>query len=371
MTTIPQVYRRPGQTNGGVTFLEKLDLIPAIFSIVCTLFRQLLSGPFRGERGTNSYRHHVTHGVVRKFNNRLTTSQWHYISKPFRTHYQSYCKVNSLTPQVTKLKNGTEAFWIGSPTSKRVIVYFHGGGFSLDGGPEHLKFWGDLVRNLNADSPQSVAILFLAYTLVPYATYPTQISEAVEVLKHLFQDMGRSPSTISLGGDSAGANMCVAVLSHLLHPCPELPSLSVKEPLNSLILVGPWISFRVDFESGKYNATRDIISISNGRKWSTAYMNGAPPTPYAEAFNADPGWWKGAETKVKHVLCVAGSDELLIDVIKLWVEKYKSETPEGHLELVVGRHEAHIAPIFEPLLGDSSPTQQGEAVKAFLKAKVL
>lgn len=252
-----------------------------------------------------------------------------------------------------------------------VVVYFHGGGFSLDGGPEHLNFWGNIVGSLNADSPQSVAILFLAYTLVPYATYPTQIREAVEILEHLIQDMSRSPSTISLGGDSAGANMCVAILSHLLHPCPELPSLSVKEPLNSLVLIGPWVSFRLDFESGEYNAARDIISISDGRKWSTAYLNGASSTPYAEALSADQGWWKGAETRVEHVLCVAGSDELLIDAIKIWVERYKDETPEGHLEFVVGRHEAHIAPILEPFLGDSASTQQGEAVKAFLKAKAL
>ncbi|KAL6241706.1 hypothetical protein RBB50_011488 [Rhinocladiella similis] len=371
MATIPQTYRQRGQTLGGATLMEKLDLIPATFSIVYTLLKQLLSGPFRGEYGTKLYRHHVTHGVVRKVNSRLTTSQMHYIAQPFRAHYQCYCQANNLTPIIIKLKTGTEAFWIGSPTATKVILYFHGGGFSLDGGPEHLFFWGNLVRSLNTDSPQSVAILFLAYTLVPYATYPTQIIEAIEALQHLIQDIGRSPSTVSLGGDSAGANICVAVLSHLLHPCPDLPALSLEKPLNSLILVGPWISFRADFESGKYNAARDIVDVSCGSKWSTAYMNGASSTPYAEALNANQGWWYGAETKVERVLCVAGSHEVLIDAIKIWIEKYRSETPNGHLEFVIGRHEAHIAPIFEPALGDSSSTQQGESIKAFLKAQVL
>jgi hypothetical protein len=37
---------------------------------------------------------------------------------------------------------------------------------------------------------------------------------------------------------------------------------------------------------------------------------------------------------------------------------------------VVGKGEAHIAPIIEPLFGDKTETEQGKAINSFLKARI-
>lgn len=251
------------------------------------------------------------------------------------------------------------------------VLTLSGGGFSLDSSSEHLTFWGkDVMSHVNKQSPETLSFLFLAYTLVPFETYPKQIQEAVEALKYLTEDLKRAPTTISLGGDSAGGNICLAVLSHLLHPHPHLPPLTLNQPLKTVLLMAPWVSFRTDFPSATSNADRDIVSTQNSEMWSSTYMAGEPSTPYAEPFSADPDWWKGAEKVVHYVICTAGSDELLLDQITQWVDKYKSVTPASHLEYVIGHRECHIAPIVELTLGDSTPTQQGEAFKAFLLAKL-
>jgi acetyl esterase/lipase len=206
---------------------------------------------------------------------------------------------------------------------------------------------------------------------VPYATYPAQLRESVEALNYVVHDLERPASTVSLGGDSAGGNLCLAVLSHMLHPNKNLPELKLREPLKSLLLIAPWTSYDVKtFKSAQSNRFRDVIDPSIAEVWSGDYLAGVPSNPYAEACLADAEWWRGAEKKVEQVICVAGSHELLIDAVTDWVKKYRSVTPAGHIEFVVGHEEIHTAPIIEPVLGDSTPTKQGEALKAFAKSRL-
>lgn len=50
----------------------------------------------------------------------------------------------------------------------------------------------------------NVALLLPSYELAPYARYPHQLIQAVEVLRHLVTELKYDPANIILGGDSAG-----------------------------------------------------------------------------------------------------------------------------------------------------------------------
>jgi acetyl esterase/lipase len=156
---------------------------------------------------------------------------------------------------------------------------------------------------------------------VPFGTYPVQFREGVEALDYVLNDLGRFPSDILLAGDSAGGNMCLAILSHLSHPSPDLPEVKVDSKLKALVLVAPWVSFKTDWPSSYRNKHKDIVTAVAGGKWGQDYLGGRPTSPYAEALEAPASWWEGA--KVEQLLCVAGSDEMLIDPINKWVDKYK------------------------------------------------
>jgi acetyl esterase/lipase len=196
-----------------------------------------------------------------------------------------------------------------------------GGGFSLDGSPDHLNWWAGQVQTELKDANKSSAFLFVEYTLVPHGTYPVQFKEGVESLDYVINDLKHSPSDVILAGDSAGGNMCLAVLSHIMHPSPDVPTLNLKGKLKGLVLVAPWVSFSTNFASTKKNAHKDIINGSVGEKWSADYMAGKEVTPYANALVAESDWWKNPA--VEHILCVAGADEMLLDAITEWVDKYK------------------------------------------------
>lgn len=246
-----------------------------------------------------------------------------YINKPFSKVYENWAQQNNLPAEIFKLKSGVNAFWVGDyKTAKYIVVYFHGGGFTLAGNDTHLRFWHTVHSDFeSSDIP--IATLFLEYTLVPHGTYPAQYCEAVEAVNYVLSDLKRPASDIILAGDSAGGNMALAVLSHIGHPSPDLApiALSAEDKLKALVLISPWVSFRLDFPSVEHNKYKDIHSSYAGIAWSRDYLGGKETSPYAEALVAPEGWWNDA--KVEHLLAVAGADELLADPIKEWFDAYK------------------------------------------------
>lgn len=168
-----------------------------------------------------------------------------------------------------------------------------------------------------------IAFLFLEYTLVPHATYPKPIYEAVEAVKYVMEDLKRPASQIMLAGDSAGGNMCLGVLSQIMHPSSEFPELKLAEgdKLKAIVAVAPWVSFNLEWPCEKKNRYKDIVTVYAGGMWSRDYLAGKPTTPYAEPLTADADWWKDA--KVEQMLVVAGASEILVDSINEWTSRYK------------------------------------------------
>lgn len=144
----------------------------------------------------------------------------------------------------------------------------------------------------------------------------------------MLEDLGRLPSNVILGGDSAGANLCLAILSHIMHPLPDLKELQIEQPLKALVLIAPWVTFDIKQPSGERNAQKDIFKVEMGTKWGNDYLGGQQSSSYSEALSAPAEWWRGA--KVEQVLAVAGTDEILVDPISLWAEKFMVSYSRQH-----------------------------------------
>ncbi|KAI1611359.1 Alpha/Beta hydrolase protein [Exophiala viscosa] len=352
-----------------ISFLEKLAIVPALLTTLCTVAFAAVTAPFRGEAGTRTFKEHILYTALRTAVKNLSTGQMQFISEPFSKIYEKWCKDNGSQPEFVTLKSGCKAFWMGDhQTAKYIVVYYHGGGFSLDGEDTHLKFYHGVQTTLK-ESDIPVAFLFVEYTLVPHATYPTQVREAVESVSYVMTELKRPASDIILGGDSAGGNMCLAVLSHLMHPSSDFPELKLADgdKLKALLLVAPWVHFGMHWESSRRNLQKDFVSPYGGEMWARTYLGGRESDFYTEAAEAPADWWKDA--KVEHVLCTVGSDELLFDCIDAWVKKYKSVNPDG-ITYVIGAHEAHIAPIMNVRFGLTTETEQGAAIKSWMKARL-
>lgn len=188
-------------------------------------------------------------------------------------------------------------------------------------------FYSEIVKPLNKEG-HDVAFFFLEYTLTPCASYPTQLRQAVEGLRYILDETKRLPSSVILGGDSAGANLVMAVLLHLSHPHPEIEPLDLEpgQKLAGAFACAPWVSFSMDWPSIQNNKHKDIIHIECLRTWAAAYLNGKQPDNWSEPMLAPTEWWK--DVMADHVLFVAGTDEVLISGIEMFVKKFKVSITE-------------------------------------------
>jgi len=369
MTAPPTAGQVVSKSIAQPSLFEKLDILPGLLSVVGTCLYTAVTAPFRGDSGAYTYGQHISYAALRKATGRFTTLQLQYIGEPFSKIYEKWCEGNGTTPNIITLKSGCKAFWMGDPkTAKYICVYYHGGGFSLDGDDTHIKFWNGVQNDAKA-SNITIAFLFLEYTLVPHATYPSQIYEAVEAVKYVMDDLKRPASQIILAGDSAGGNMCLGVLSQIMHPSSEFPELKLGdgEKLKAIMAVAPWVRFKLIHPSGKTNRYKDLVTEQAGTMWGDTYMAGKSTTPFSEPLTAPADWWKDA--KVEQLLAVSGANEVLVDSITEWVEKYKSVNPDS-ITYVIGANEAHIAPIIHLRFGNTEETEQGRAIKSFIKARL-
>ncbi|OAL56515.1 alpha/beta-hydrolase, partial [Pyrenochaeta sp. DS3sAY3a] len=204
-----------------------------------------------------------------------------YIFDSYEVIYAEYCKKHKIKPNFVLTANGGKGFWIGNPTAKYIFINFHGGGFAMDATKSYLDFWPGIQQQLKVQCIET-AWYYPTYTLTPHASYPVQFQEATEALRYISEDIGRQPSDIILVGDSAGANCCLALLSHLNHTCNDLSELRIDQSLRAVVLMSPWVSFSHEWPSHKNNLHKDIDAPEVTHLWSRMFLNGAKPNAYSE-----------------------------------------------------------------------------------------
>jgi alpha/beta hydrolase family protein len=211
--------------------------------------------------------------------------------------------------------------------------------------------------------PQT-SVFFVDYTLTPHATYPIQIQQCVEAIHYLVTETHHPFSSITLGGDAAGANLALAVLSHMLHPHPEIdllllncanpttspgpsfgpspspvpgsgprsgsrsgrrsgPRSSAREDqFAGLFCIGPWVSFGAyqGWTSPGENRRKDMVTDDLGTTWSQKYLNGRKGDRWNQPVLASPAWWRGCP--VRRALILAGSEEVFLSSIEEFARRF-------------------------------------------------
>ncbi|MBC7950802.1 MAG: alpha/beta hydrolase [Rhodospirillaceae bacterium] len=101
-----------------------------------------------------------------------------------------------------------------------VLIYFHGGGFALNGVETHER----LMRLLALRS--GAAVVGVSYTLAPELRFPGQLDEALAAIAWARTEgaqYGLDGGRLAVGGDSAGANLALAATLSLRDAGAPLP----------------------------------------------------------------------------------------------------------------------------------------------------
>ncbi|KAF2743583.1 alpha/beta-hydrolase [Sporormia fimetaria CBS 119925] len=352
--------------------VSKLGIASVTVKATLAALSRAVVSPFKGDNGAPKYYKDVMFAMMRAQLGSLTLAQDRYLNTNTTDVYLKFTKKHGFAPESITLPSGTQAHWMGNKHAKKVILYYHGGGYVLPASDGHLAMLHDIVKTL-----PDTAVLLLAYDLAPEARYPTQTRQGVEALRYLVETLHRDPSHITIGGDSAGGNLTASVLSHLSHPHEDIPTLTLPSKLHAAILISPWASFNAHTQSFKTNAEKDMFDARTLTRWSSAFLGSDSPFAgdfYSEPVLAPAWWWEKTVDVVDEVLIWGGENEVLIDGIQEFAKRFEKgfAGKGGKLTTIVSPKAAHVEMIVESLLGypGDSGTGSREAVKGWLKAKL-
>ncbi|PPQ74631.1 hypothetical protein CVT26_007440 [Gymnopilus dilepis] len=279
------------------------------FALVWTYARNLLFN--RGNLVRANGRH-----LVRWANERYTVPELQYLLPTSVEAYKRWAQTNNLPIILEELVDDTVIMWIGPKRTDKVVLYIPGGAFWAPLLDYSLSFWQYVQKELHKKDCD-VGFAILAYSLVPEATFPTQLRQAMLGVEHLLAT-GLHPSNLHLVSDSAGGNVLLSLFSHILHPLDGLRSMMpLSAPIRSAYLMSPWVRLRSESPSFKADPPDDLLSAANEVDYSSKYLAGVMDNqqPYAEPDSAPESWFDGLDSVVERVLMTAGEKELFRDDI--------------------------------------------------------
>eukprot|EP00518_Triparma_eleuthera_P002451 CAMPEP_0182461660 /NCGR_PEP_ID=MMETSP1319-20130603/6172_1 /TAXON_ID=172717 /ORGANISM="Bolidomonas pacifica, Strain RCC208" /LENGTH=326 /DNA_ID=CAMNT_0024660975 /DNA_START=339 /DNA_END=1315 /DNA_ORIENTATION=+ len=188
-------------------------------------------------------------------------------------------------------------------SSPRVVLYLHGGAFVLCNSYTHRVITYELVRRTG------LPVCAPCYKRPPRAKFPQALEEMTDVYEGFVERYG-APNVV-LAGDSAGANLCLAVALNARARDPGLP------PPGCVVLISPWCDLSPSASSSPSmsdNAGTDYLPVSLIGKFGLAYLGpdgggSAASDPLVSPALAPPSQLQGACPNT--LLCYGTGEELM------------------------------------------------------------
>ncbi|RFU81124.1 alpha beta hydrolase fold [Trichoderma arundinaceum] len=253
-------------------------------------------------------------------------------------------------------EGGSSILWVGNRhKARKVVLFLHGGGYVMPSQVGHFEcVWNTFILS-GVESGTEVAVAFLQYSLAPTWKAPVQLRQAASALSEIL-NAGFSAKDIVIGGDSAGGNLTMQLLHHIVDPHAEACRISLQEPLAAAILVSPWLSS--DFSSSSFieNETNDMLSksIMSSLKADT-WVREEESSSDGQSSWIEPLDWKGAwlnkvDSAVRKIHITVGEREVLSDQGKLMAKTITSLQTGVEVSLESDPKAAHDLIVAEGML---------------------
>lgn len=193
----------------------------------------------------------------------------------------------------------------------------------------YLEFLLSWLSVLSMSGYKNPAIFALEYTLVPDATFPAQLKEALKAYEHVLE-FARDASRVVLSGDSAGASIVLSLLMYLADPVGDIgengsPVASLEKP-GMAALISPWVTLH----SNRYKSTQsDYLDAGTLEEYAKEYA-GLSNTPKLQPLEVmrnpriSPGdckdheYWRAA-SPVHGFFVTYGREEVFAPEVEAWM----------------------------------------------------
>ena len=289
--------------NGGSTELDN-NQTPMPETVRKQLLEQLEKKRHSEQRLYLNLRHHITKAFIGNATVRFDLTDMTAARKRFDAASSNKLKLRIKSVQDTSTDNGIKlrVYRDSVITVKLpVIVYFHGGGFSLGSIESH-----DSVCRYLAKFTEC-AVISVEYGLAPESVYPAPVDEGLQVLKWLQQTKDLDfidVSRVFLAGDSAGGTIALGMAT----------SSKLESVLKGMVLIYPALDPKQATQSMELYATGHFLTKSLLKELWTMYLAGKRYiTPTDSALKNLPP-----------ILVIAADKDVLRDEGLEFVEKLRS-----------------------------------------------
>lgn len=176
------------------TLVDKLSLIPHVVVGLPAGLIRLATRPFTNDVKPETAYKDFVYAVFRHVLARVTITQEKWLTVPTEKTYITWAEKKSLPTDTAVLPSGLKVHWIGKPSSEKIFLYFHGGGYVNPVTPQHLDWLQELQTDLS--KTKSVAVAVVGYTCAPEGQYPVQLRESAESLLWLLNAQGKKPEDV-------------------------------------------------------------------------------------------------------------------------------------------------------------------------------
>ncbi len=174
--------------------MDKLSLIPVAASSIASALIRLLTTPFVGGAKANTFFKDVVYAALRTNLSNISPGAEQWMNSTTEAEYLGLAKKQNFQPDTDVLGSGLKVHWIGKKTARKVLLYFHGGGYVLAASAGHMQWLFELSQELS--KTQDLSVVVVSYTLAPHGQYPTQLKQAAESLEWLLETQQKKPSDV-------------------------------------------------------------------------------------------------------------------------------------------------------------------------------
>ena len=236
--------------------------------------------------------------------------------------------------------------WVVPPgaSSRSVILYLHGGGWTLG--------WTNVHRRLVAHLCRAAGCRALAvdYRLAPEHPFPAALDDCVVAYRWLLRG-GTAPRDVAIAGDSAGGNLTLTTLMSLRDAGEPLPAAAVC------------ISPMTDLEgTGESFRTNDDVAVTAEFALAMARHYAGGRDPKLPLLSPHHGDLRG----LPPLLVQVGGDEILLSDAERLADQARAAGVEVRLEVWPGMW--HVWHLLSPFVPEAR--QAVAAAGAFLRERL-